>query len=161
MGTYASYASLAREMNALFYSTAAPTRTASESEIARKYFRVTFSYRLRTAQRMARKKGNAKEVQLWRSVPQLRSARWKQALLALSRAARPGGGAALAQRHAPVQPSPATHAILTVRKAGESVFQPFLWTKTVFRALREAQPLLHALFGVKTLSGTLFAPPFA
>ena len=56
MGTYASYASLARELNALFYSTAAPTRTASESEIARIHFRVSFSYRLRTAQRMARKK---------------------------------------------------------------------------------------------------------
>ena len=56
MGTNASYASLARELNALFYSTAAPTRTASEFEIARIHFRVSFSYRLRTAQRMARKK---------------------------------------------------------------------------------------------------------
>ena len=32
-------------------------------------------------------------------------------------------------------------------------------TETVFDALRGAQPLFHALFGVKTLSGTLFAPP--
>ena len=64
MGTYASYASLARELNALFYSTAAPTRTASESEIARIHFRVSFSYRLRTAQRMARGKKNCLQRQV-------------------------------------------------------------------------------------------------
>ena len=31
-------------------------------------------------------------------------------------------------------------------------------TKAVFGALRGAQPLLHALFGVKTLPGTLLGP---
>ena len=56
-------------------------------------------------------------------------------------------------------PTPATHAISTLLKAGESVFQPFLLTKTVSHALRGAQPVLHALLGVKILSGTLFAPP--
>ena len=56
-------------------------------------------------------------------------------------------------------PTPATLGMSTLLKAGESVFQPFLWTKTVFHALRGAQPLFHALFGVKTLSGALFAPP--
>ena len=46
-------------------------------------------------------------------------------------------------------------------KAGENVFQTLLWTKTVFSyALRGAQPLFHALFGVKTLSGTLLGPAF-
>ena len=58
-----------------------------------------------------------------------------------------------------VRPSPATVAISTLLKAGESVFQQFSWTKTVFHALIRAQPLFHALFSVKTLSGTLFAPP--
>ena len=33
-----------------------------------------------------------------------------------------------------------------------------LLTKTVFGALRGAQPLVQALFGVKTLSGTLLGP---
>ena len=33
-------------------------------------------------------------------------------------------------------------------------------TKTVFDALRGTQPLFHALFGVKTLSGTLLGPAF-
>ena len=37
--------------------------------------------------------------------------------------------------------------------------QPLLWTKTVFHALRGAQPLFLALFGVKTLSEMLFPPP--
>ena len=32
-------------------------------------------------------------------------------------------------------------------------------TKTVFGAFRGTQPLFHSLFGVKTLSGTLLAPP--
>ena len=45
-----------------------------------------------------------------------------------------------------VDPSPATHAILTVLKAGESVFQILLLTKTVVHAYRVAQPLFHALF---------------
>ena len=35
-----------------------------------------------------------------------------------------------------------------------------LLTKTVFDTLRGAQPLSHALFGVKTLSGTLLGPAF-
>ena len=43
-------------------------------------------------------------------------------------------------------PSPATHAILTDLKAGESLFQTLLLTKTVVRAYRGAQPLFHALF---------------
>ena len=64
----------------------------------------------------------------------------------------------LPQAHA-VLPTPATHAISTFLKAGESLFQPRFWTKTVFHALRGAQPLFHAFFSVKTLSGTLFAPP--
>ena len=34
--------------------------------------------------------------------------------------------------------SPATHAILTLLKAEESVFQQFLWTETVFHALAGA-----------------------
>ena len=54
-----------------------------------------------------------------------------------------------------VGPTLATLAISTLLKAGESVCQPLLWTKTVFHALRGAQPLFHAIFGVKTLSGTL------
>ena len=45
-----------------------------------------------------------------------------------------------------VAPSPATHAILTALKAGESVFQTLLLTKTVFHAYEGAQPLSHALF---------------
>ena len=59
-----------------------------------------------------------------------------------------------------VKPRPATHAILTVLKAGESVFQMFLLTQTVFHALRGAQSLFETLFGVKTLSGTLLGPVF-
>ena len=51
-------------------------------------------------------------------------------------------------------------AALTVVEAGEHVFHTFLWTKTVFHALREAQSLSHARFGVKTLSGTLLGPAF-
>ena len=43
-------------------------------------------------------------------------------------------------------PSPATHAILTDLKAGESVFQILLLTKTVVHAYGGAQPLFHALF---------------
>ena len=61
--------------------------------------------------------------------------------------------------HPAVQPSPASHAILTVLKAGESVFSDAFIHKTVVHAYRGAQPLFHALFGVKTLSATLFAPP--
>ena len=45
-----------------------------------------------------------------------------------------------------VPPSPATHAILTVLKAGESVFKTLLLTKTVVHVYRGAQPLFHALF---------------
>ena len=44
------------------------------------------------------------------------------------------------------EPSPATHAILTDLKAGESAFQTLLLTKTVVHAYRVAQPLSHALF---------------
>ena len=43
-------------------------------------------------------------------------------------------------------PSPATHAILTVLEAGESVIQTLLLAKTVVHVYREAQPLFHALF---------------
>ena len=45
-----------------------------------------------------------------------------------------------------VGPSPATHAILTVLKAGERVFQTFLLTKTAVHAYRGARLLYHALF---------------
>ena len=45
-----------------------------------------------------------------------------------------------------VLPSPATHAISTVLKAGERMFQTLLVTKTVVHAYRGAQPLFHALF---------------
>ena len=44
------------------------------------------------------------------------------------------------------KPSPATHAILTVLKAGESVIQTLLLTKTVVHVYKGAQPLFHALF---------------
>lgn len=59
-----------------------------------------------------------------------------------------------------VGPSPATHAILTLLEAGESGIQPLLLMETVFHALRGAQPVLHAIFGVKTLSGILLGPAF-
>ena len=42
-------------------------------------------------------------------------------------------------------PQPSDH-VLTVLKAGESVFQTRLLTKTVVHAYRGAQPLFHALF---------------
>ena len=55
-----------------------------------------------------------------------------------------------------VGPSPATHAFLTALEAGGSVFQTLLLEKPVCHAYRGAQPLFHALSGVKTLSETLF-----
>ena len=61
-------------------------------------------------------------------------------------------------RLAIAMPSPATHAIFTKLKAGESVLPTLLLTETVFHALRGAQPLFHAIFGVKTLSVTLLGP---
>ena len=42
-------------------------KPASESEIARIHFRVSFSYRLRTAQRMARKKKSTLVPRLWKT----------------------------------------------------------------------------------------------
>ena len=45
-----------------------------------------------------------------------------------------------------VPPTPATHAILTVLKAGESVIQILLLTKTVVHVYRGARPLFHAVF---------------
>ena len=45
-----------------------------------------------------------------------------------------------------VLPSPATHASLAQLKAGESVFQTLLLTKTVVHAYRGAKPLFHAMF---------------
>ena len=45
-------------------------------------------------------------------------------------------------------------------KGGSKRVSDTLLTKTVFDALRGAQPLSHALFGVKTLSGTLLGPAF-
>ena len=45
-------------------------------------------------------------------------------------------------------------------EAGESTFQTFAWTETRFHALGGSQPLLHALFSVKTLSRTLLGPAF-
>ena len=56
--------------------------------------------------------------------------------------------------------SPASHAILTLLEAGESVGRTLLLTRTAFHALRGAEPLFHALFGVKTLSGTRLRPAF-
>ena len=44
-------------------------------------------------------------------------------------------------------------------KGGRKRVSDTFTTKTVFDACRGAQPLFHALFGVKILSGTLFAPP--
>ena len=44
-------------------------------------------------------------------------------------------------------------------KVGEPVLQTLLLTETVIHVLGRAQLLFHALFGVKTLSGTLFPPP--
>ena len=58
-------------------------------------------------------------------------------------------------RH-PHRAARASQAEVGPMKAGGSVFQPLLLTKTVFHAYRGAQPLFHALFGVKTLSETLF-----
>ena len=40
------------------------------------------------------------------------------------------------------------------------MFQTLLLTKTVVHVYKGAQPLFHALFGVKTLSGTLWGPVF-
>ena len=64
--------------------------------------------------------------------------------------------ATLALSGASVGPSPATHAILTVLKAGESVFQTLLLTKTIVHVCNHC--FIH-YFGVKTLSETLFSPP--
>ena len=59
-----------------------------------------------------------------------------------------------------VQPSPATHSILTLLEAGESRFQTLSMTKTVFHALRGAQPLFHVLFlSSKQCLGNFWAPP--
>ena len=65
------------------------------------------------------------------------------------RAVAPGG----------VHPSPATHAILTLLKAGESVFQTFLLTKQWFMHIAERNHCFMQYFGVKTLSETPFSPP--
>ena len=46
-------------------------------------------------------------------------------------------------------PTPATLAISTVLKAGETVAQSLSWTHTVFHALQGAQPLFHALLASK------------
>ena len=46
----------------------------------------------------------------------------------------------------PTKPLPPPHAMLAQLKAGESEFPTFLLAKTVFHALKGAQPLLHALF---------------
>ena len=52
---------------------------------------------------------------------------------------------AIARVH-PLDPSPATHAIFRLLKAGERVFLTLLLTKTVVHAPRGAQPLFDALF---------------
>ena len=54
---------------------------------------------------------------------------------------RPGRGPLAA-----VHPSPATHAILTLLEAGESVIQTLLVTKARFHALRGAEILFHLMF---------------
>ena len=56
-------------------------------------------------------------------------------------------------------PSPATHAILAQLKAGESVIQTLLLTKTVVHVIQYIEEHNHCFmhyFGVKTLSETLF-----
>ena len=61
-----------------------------------------------------------------------------------------------------VGPSPATHAILTALKAGESVFHTLLLTKTVVHALCHIEEHNHCFmhyFGVQTLPETPFSPP--
>ena len=58
-----------------------------------------------------------------------------------------------------VGPSPATNAIFTKWKAGESVFPTFLFTKQWFMHLEEHNHCFMHCFGVETLSGTLLAPP--
>ena len=73
--------------------------------------------------------------------------RGSQAMQQVRHRARAGPRAALlADGLAGVEPSPATHAILTVLKAGEGVFQTLSLTKTVVHVHRGAQPLFHALF---------------
>ena len=79
---------------------------------------------------------------------------------ALGRPAEKGGPAS-ARREAGSRaagPSPATQRPCFDGSGGGSVFQTSLLTKTVVLAVKGAQSLFHALFGVKTLSGTLLGP---
>ena len=64
--------------------------------------------------------------------------------------------ALLKRREECVAPTPATHAISTLLKAGESVFQPFLLTETVIHVLREA----HSLFWRRNTVWNAFRPAF-
>ena len=59
-----------------------------------------------------------------------------------------------------VHSSPATHAVLTVLKAGESAFHRLLLTKQWFMYIEEHNHCFIHYFGVKTLSDTLFFPAF-
>ena len=45
-------------------------------------------------------------------------------------------------------------------EGGRKLFSDIVLTKTVFGALREAQPPFHALFGIKTLSKTFLRTAF-
>ena len=47
----------------------------------------------------------------------------------------------------------------TIEGGRERVSDTLLTKTTLLGALRGTQQLLHALFGVKVLSGTIFAPP--
>ena len=72
-----------------------------------------------------------------------------------------GSASSLAELTQMDSPSPATHVILTVLKAGESVFQTLLLTKTVvhtyYTIIEEHNHCFMHYFGVKTLSETLFS----
>ena len=59
-----------------------------------------------------------------------------------------------------VSPSPATHAILTVLEAGESVFQTLLLTKTVFHALRGRGTAIVSCTFWRQNTGALLGPAF-
>ena len=69
---------------------------------------------------------------------------------------RGGEGEGEAQGRAEGDANPRNPRHLRLLEAGESVFHTFFLIKTVVHAYSGAQPLFHALFGVKTLSETLF-----
>ena len=70
-----------------------------------------------------------------------------------------GRGSAKAWAGRTSGPSPATQAILTVLKVGESVFHTFYLQKPCLLHLEGHNHCFMHYFGVKTLSETLFSPP--